>query len=426
MGVDNQTTDQFTSKANKQTVVVTGVSIVDPLGGDTNAFFERLLSGFCYQGHFRSQYGDPAVEAAAVLCDPFDFSARWGKPPHPATDRYAQLGIYAGLEAWQQAGLAASEHDPDAGVMWGTALGGMMAYESGLDRAWIQNKPRSSPLAVVQGMNNSCASHLAIDLGLGNTCLTYSVACSSAGAAIGEGYRRIADGHAKRMLVGGSDMPLLYGVVKAWQGMRVLAQPVDGEGSPACLPFDARRNGLMLGEGAAALVLETLESAQERGAPILAVLAGYGTNCDHNNLVRPNQPGQVRAMQAALADAQLTPTDIGYVNAHGTATHEGDPIEIAGIREVFGEHAANLPVSATKASHGHMMGATGAVEAVISVLALNRGSIPPTANLQQIDPACEGVRHVKGEALSQELNAVMSNSFAFGGSNAVLVFKQAD
>ena len=412
-------------KGAKHTVVVTGVGVVDPLGESAQAFFERTARGYCHQRSFESAFGNPAVTTPAVVCEPFDYAARWGRAAHPAADRYAQLGIYAGLEAWQQAGLTRSEHDPHAGVMWGTALGGMLAYESGLDRAWIQNKPRSSPLAVVQGMNNACASHLAIDLGLGNACLTYSVACSSAAAAIGEGYRRIADGHAKRMLVGGSDMPLLFGVIKAWQGMRVLAQSPDGAQAPACLPFDKRRNGLMLGEGAAALVLETLESAQARGATILAELAGYGSNCDHSNLVRPNQAGQVRAMKAALADADMAPSEIGYVNAHGTATHEGDPIEIAGIKEVFGQQAAQLPVSATKASHGHMMGATGAIEAAISVWALQNDCLPPTASLVELDDQCAGVRHITGQALrGTEVKAVMSNSFAFGGSNAVLVFRK--
>lgn len=413
------------AKPHKRRVVVTGLSIVDPLGEGTEAFFERVLGGYVHQREFQTVSTALPLKVPAVYCEPFDFKSRWGKPAHPATDRYAQLGIYAAREAWGRAGLEVLEHDATSGVMWGTALGGMMAYENGLDRAWLQHKERASPLAVVQGMNNSCASHLAIDLALGNACLTYSVACASAANAIGEGYRRISDGYANRMLVGGSDNPLLFGVIKAWQGMRVLADSEHGQ--PACRPFDKARKGLMLGEGAAALVLEEFESAKARGAPILAELAGYGVNCDHDNLVRPNQAGQVLAMQAALDDAELTARDIGYVNAHGTATVEGDPIEIAAIREVFGSLAETLPVSATKSSHGHMMGATGAVEAAISVLALQQKRLPPTASLTAIEPACEGVCHIVDAALpAPEVKAVMSNSFAFGGSNAVLVFKSVD
>jgi len=421
---DHQINEHRTRRA-KHRVVVTGLAIVDPLGQGTEAFFARVLQGSHHQRQHRVfESAQDALTIDAVVCDPFDFKGRWGKPPHPATDRYAQLGIFAALEAWQQAGLDISEHDPRTGVMWGTALGGMKAYEDGLARHWLDHKTRASPLAVVQGMNNSCASHLAIDLGLGNACLTYSVACASAATAIGEGYRRIADGYADRMLVGGSDASLLYGVVHAWQGMRVLAQSGPGQDSPVCLPFDCARSGLLLAEGAAALVLETYEMARARGATILAELAGYGVNGDHHNLVRPSQSGQVLAMQAALDDAGLSPDDIGYVNAHGTATREGDPIEVAAICDVFGEQAAKLPVSATKASHGHMMGATGAVEAALSVLALNQDALPPTANLTDLDPACQGVRHITGQALRQTgVKAVMSNSFAFGGSNAVLVFK---
>jgi len=410
---------------SKRRVVVTGIGLVDPFGEGKLPFFERLLGGENHQRRFVQKAADP-IEIPAVVCDPFDFKARWGKAAHPATDRYSQLGIYAALEAWQEAGLSATEPDPNlvaqTGVMWGTALGGMNAYEAGLERAWLHNKTRTSPLAVVQGMNNSCASHLAIELGLGNACLTYSVACASGANAIGEGYRRIADGYASCMLVGGSDAPLLYGVIKAWQGMRVLAESSDDQ--PACQPFDQARRGLMLSEGAAALVLEDYDLAVARGATILAEIAGYGVNSDHNNLVRPNQAGQVLAMRAALDEAGLEPGDIGYINAHGTATTEGDPVEVAAIREVFGSHAAQVPVSATKSSHGHMKGATGAVEAAISVLALRYDALPPTANLTSIDPACEGVAHIAQTALrGTGVKAVMSNSFAFGGSNAVLVFK---
>jgi 3-oxoacyl-[acyl-carrier-protein] synthase II len=261
---------------------------------------------------------------------------------------------------------------------------------------------------------------------LANACLTYSVACASAAMAIGEGYRRIADGYADVMVVGGSDTPLLVGVIHAWMGMRVLAQANDESGAQACLPFDSRRSGLMLAEGAAALILEDWDSALARQATILAEMSGYGITCDHFNLVRPSELGQAQAMREALAEAQLLPSDIGYVNAHGTSTKEGDPIEIKAIMDVFGEHAAGLPVSATKASHGHMMGATGAVEAVVSILAMQRDAIPPTAHLQEIDPQCLGVRHVTGSALRDTApRAVMSNSFAFGGSNAVLVFEAA-
>lgn len=227
------------------------------------------------------------------------------------------------------------------------------------------------------------------------------------------------------MMTGGSDAPLLYGVIRAWEAMRVLAKGDGVEAVQACRPFDQSRSGLVLGEGAAALVLEEWEHAVARGAPILCELAGYGANCDHVSLTRPNQDGQVRAMQLALEQAQVCASEVGYLNAHGTATAEGDPIEIAALREVFGSHANRLPVSATKASHGHLMGASGAIEAVISVMALTQDTLPPTATLKVIDPDCEGVLHIQDQALrGRDTKVVVSNTFAFGGSNAVLVFKR--
>jgi len=228
------------------------------------------------------------------------------------------------------------------------------------------------------------------------------------------------------MLAGGSDATLAYAVIRAWEALRVLAPGTQESAPRACRPFHPERAGLVLGEGAAALVLEDWEHATRRGATIYAELSGYGANADHANLVRPSDAGQILALQMALDDAGLQAQDIGYVNAHGTATREGDPIEIAALRAVFGPHAQALPVSATKAAHGHMMGATGAVEALLTVLALHTGVLPPTAHLDAIDPACQGVRHLQGSALQGTApRAALSNSFAFGGSNAVLAFKAA-
>ncbi|MDE2586563.1 MAG: beta-ketoacyl-[acyl-carrier-protein] synthase family protein, partial [Betaproteobacteria bacterium] len=310
---------------------------------------------------------------------------------------------------------------------WGTALGGTLAYERGYRDLWLHGRERVSPMSVVLGMNNAASAHIAIQLGLGNSCLSYTVACTSAAAAIGEAYRRIRDGEAERMLAGGSDAPLAYGVVRAWEALRVLASGDEQSSPSACRPFHTERAGLVLGEGAAALMLEEWDSAVARGAPILAELAGYGASCDHSHLVRPNAEGQVRALNLALADAGLAPEEVDYVNAHGTATKEGDPTEIEALRQVFGATAEELAVSATKAGHGHLMGAAGAIEALITVLALHHDTLPPTAHLSQehIDPACAGVRHIIGDALrGTGARAALSNSFAFGGSNAVLAFRR--
>ena len=272
-------------------------------------------------------------------------------------------------------------------------------------------------------MNNAANAHISIQLGLGGVSMSHTVACASSAIAIGEAFRRVRSGEAKVMLTGGSDVPQAYGVARAWEALRVMA-PGDAETSAfACRPFSADRRGLVLGEGGAALVLEDWEHAVARGARIHGEVVGYGTSCDHSHLVRPDAEGQVRALKLTLADAGLSVDDIDYVNAHGTATAEGDPVEVAALKAVFGKRADRLPVSATKSMHGHQLGAAGAVEAIATVLALREQSIPPTTNLEHLDPACSGIDHVTTVRRNQPLRAALSNTFAFGGSNAVLAFR---
>jgi 3-oxoacyl-[acyl-carrier-protein] synthase II len=399
---------------------------VSPYGGTTDDFFAHLLAGQSCVRHYTTDDKPRPLDMPAVRCDRFDADGQIGKALSGTMDRFAQLGFVAAMEAWSNAGFRTDDREEkvDFGVAWGTALGGTLAYERGYRDLWQNGRERISPLSVVLGMNNAASAHMAIQFGLGNSCLSYTVACASAAAAIGEGYRRIREGEATVMLTGGSDAPLCYGVARAWEALRVLA-PGNAATSPrACRPFGVDRAGLVLGEGGAALVLEEWEHAVDRKAPILAELAGYGATSDHSHLVRPNVGGQIRALNLALADADLQPQQVGYVNAHGTATPEGDPTEIEALRHVFGKHAADLPVSGTKSMHGHMMGASGAVEAVVTVLALRQDALPPTANVEIIDPACMGVRHVLGTPLrGSGARVALSNSFAFGGSNAVLAIR---
>jgi 3-oxoacyl-[acyl-carrier-protein] synthase II len=219
---------------------------------------------------------------------------------------------------------------------------------------------------------------------------------------------------------------LAFTIMRAWEAMRVVAGGDEHSAYKACRPFQQGRKGLVLGEGAAALVLEDWDHAQQRGARIYCELAGFGQSCDHLHLVRPDAVGQSKAITAALREAQLAPEQVGYVNAHGTATAEGDPVEISALRLAFGEHAKQLAVSATKSMHGHSLGAVGAMEALITVLAIAHQVIPPTAHLEQVAEDCLGVRHVTGEALREvQVGAAISSSFAFGGSNAVLAFRAA-
>ncbi len=406
-------------------VAVTGLGVVSPWGSDVHDFFDRLMAGESAVYHYRTDEGHLSMSMPAVHCPGFDAQAEVGRAAS-TMDRSAQMSFAACRQAWQQAGRPIPEAaDRRAAMYWGTALAGTLTYEQGYREMLLKGRERVPPLSLILGMNNAAASHLAIHFKLGGPCLTYTIACASAAAAIGEAWQAIRDGRTDVALTGGADSPMSLAVVRAWEALRVLA-PVGPRGAEAaCRPFSADRAGLVLAEGAAALVLEEWEHARARGATILAELAGYGSSCDASHLVKPSPDGQFAAMSQALELAGLTPDDIDYLNAHGTATREGDPIEVEAIRRLYGARSAALPVSATKSMHGHLMGATGATEALICVEALRQGAVPPTAHLETVDPACEGVAHVREPGYRTRLRACMSNSFAFGGTNSVLVFRNA-
>jgi 3-oxoacyl-[acyl-carrier-protein] synthase II len=392
---------------SQRRVAITGLGLVSPYGGDLADFFRRLAAGESAVRYLLTDDLPRPLSMASMM------------------DRFAQLGMAAAFGAWDDAGLprqAAGESRDGWGVAWGTALGGTLTYEKGYRDLWQKGRERLSPLSIVLGMNNAANAHISIQLGLGGVSMSHTVACASSTIAIGEAFRRVRSGEATIMVSGGSDVPQAYGIARAWEALRVMA-PGDAETSPtACRPFATDRRGLVLGEGGAALVLEDWDHAVARGARIHGEMVGYGASCDHSHLVRPEAEGQIRALQLTLADAGLTAADIDYINAHGTATAEGDPVEVAALKAVFGQRAEVLPVSATKSMHGHLLGAAGAIEAIATVLALREQVIPPTAHLDNLDPACAGVDHVTA-ARHQPLRAALSNSFAFGGSNAVLAFR---
>jgi 3-oxoacyl-[acyl-carrier-protein] synthase II len=414
---------------SQRRVAITGLGLVSPYGGDLTDFFRRLCAGESAVGYLLTDDVPRPLSMPFVSSPGFDPAVALGKPLAGMMDRYAQFGMAAAFNAWDDAGLprqTEGECRDDWGVAWGTALGGTMAYENGYRELWQRGRERLSPLTVVLGMNNGANAHMSIQFGLGGVSMSHTVACASSAIAIGEAFRRVRSGEATVMLTGGSDVPQAYGVARAWEALRVMA-PGDAETSPlACRPFSADRRGLVLGEGGAALVLEDWDHAVARGARIHGEIVGYGTTCDHSHMVRPEAEGQIRALQLTLADAGLSVADIDYVNAHGTATAEGDPVEVAALKAVFGNRAEALPVSGTKSMHGHLLGGSAAIEAIVTVLALRDRAIPPTAHLVELDPACAGVDHVTTVRYSQPLRAALSNSFAFGGSNAVLAFRAVD
>ena len=411
-------------------VAVTGLGLVSPYGGDLPDFCARLLQGESAVQHLQTDDVPRPLSMPFVTCDGFDARAAVGGPLAAMMERFAQLGLAAAFDAWADAGLArqpqAGESRDDWGCLWGTALGGIQTFERGYKDIWLHGRQRLSPLSVVMSMGNAVNAHISIQLALGGVSSSHNAACASSAVAIGEAFRRVRAGDATVILTGGSDATQTYGVAQGWLAMRLMSPDVGDAAHQACRPFAHDRAGLVLGEGAAALVLEDWDHARARGAPIHAELVGYGASCDHSHLVRPDAAGQARAIRAALAEGALEPKDVDYVNAHGTATPEGDPIEIDALQRVFGTHAAQLPVSATKSMHGHLLGAAGAIEALATVLSLREQALAPTAHLAgRLDPACAGVDHILAGRRDVRVRAALSNSFAFGGSNAVLAFRQA-
>jgi 3-oxoacyl-[acyl-carrier-protein] synthase II len=340
---------------------------------------------------------------------------------HALLDPVSQYALAAGEEACEQSGLlAAQDLCEGTGVFVGTGMGGALSVERAYaDMLGLGSAPR--PLSILCAMNNAPASHLSMRLGLKGPNLSISTACASSTIAIGEAFRAIRLGRITCALAGGTEACLVAGVLRAWESLRVLAEARADNPAASCRPFARTRDGIVLGEGAAMFVLESLESAVRRGAPLLAELLGYGATADASHIANPSVEGQVRAMQAALHDADLEPEDIDYVNAHGTATRVGDLCETLALKRVFGALAHGVPISSTKSAHGHLLGAAGAIELAASLAAVRGGFLPATLNLDEYDPECDldYIPNIPRHGVA--LRRFMSNSFAFGGSNAVLI-----
>ena len=405
-------------------VAVTGAGVISPLGNSMEALRESLASakpGISRLPEALAE-GSGVQAAARVHWDP---SGMFKEAEAANLDRVSQFALAAAAQAIAASGLELAAADRTRiGVSWGTGMGGAATLETSYKTVYGKGDWRLRPLTVVMAMNNAAGSNVAVRYGLGGPFANFSTACSSSAMALGEAMRTILAGRADVIIAGGAEALLTPGTLAAWQALRTLA-PADAQDAAAsCKPFDKRRAGLVLGEGAAAVVLESEAHARKRGARIHAFLTGYGNSCDAVHMSRPDRGGQARAMKEALAESRLSPSDIGYINAHGTATAVGDVVECEAINEVFGDAAAGIRVSSTKALHGHLLGGAGALEFAVSLVAL-QGLIPPTAFLEQPDPACK-VRHVPRAAERIDPpRAVMSNSFAFGGSNVALIAERA-
>ncbi|MDW8468985.1 MAG: beta-ketoacyl-[acyl-carrier-protein] synthase family protein [Burkholderiales bacterium] len=406
-------------------VVITGIGVVSPIGCDLESFWRSLAQG---RSGIRRLPPEVAASGGVQVAAPIDWdpTAHFRGPEAAALDRVSQFSLVAAGQALAAARFDPAQADRDrVGVYWGTGLGGANTLETAYAQIYGRGDYRLRPLTVVMAMNNAGGSNVALRWGLRGPFANFSTACSSSAMALGEAMRAIREGRADAIVAGGAEALLTPGTLAAWLAVRTLAPADAADAAASCRPFHRRRAGLVLGEGAAAFLLEDEARARRRGAPVLARLTGYGNTCDAMHLSKPDRDGQVRAMRAALADARLAPQAIGYVNAHGTATVVGDPIECEAIRAALGEAAERVPVSSTKSMHGHLIGAAGALELAAALLAICKGLLPPTAFLDDPDPAC-AVRHVACAAEPAEApQAVMSNSFAFGGSNVVLIAERA-
>lgn len=405
----------------RRRVAITGMGVVSPLGNDVGTMFARLAAGESAIRRLEiPRFEGPRCPLGAPA--DFDGSAHFEGVRLRMLDRVSQMALAAVGQAVADAGLDFAREDLErCGVSVGSSLGGAQTTDEGYFSLYGERSERVQPLNVVAAMCNAPAAWIAIEYGLAGPGLTYSTACSSSAVAVGEAARRIQCGDTDLMLAGGTEAPLVAGVLRAWDAMRTLATPDPVDPSASCRPFALNRTGLVIGEGSAFVVLEEWEHARSRGAVIHAELTGYGLTNDPAHITRPTIAGQARAMRAALRSAGLEPQAIDYINAHGTATQQNDAVETAAIKDVFGAHAQDMPVSSTKSMHAHLLGAAGALEFVIAVAALGRGTLPPTMHLDVPDPACD-LDYVSGKARTGvKLRTVMSNSFAFGGTNAVLI-----
>lgn len=403
-------------------VVVTGLGCITPIGSSLEQFRASLFAGISGIGPLR-----PFPEAPSG--DPNNPNLRFSRyaevknfDPTPflssglivASDRSAQFAILSSRQAVKDSGLLGSHASERIAIVTGCSTGGRSAEEHETGRLYSVNA-RVHPLTVIRTMSSAGASYIATENGITGPTLNIATACSSGTHAIGLAFQMVRAGMVTAAIAGGHEAPLTLGFLRAWDSMRVV--------SPTqCRPFSADRDGMTLGEGGATLVLETLDSALERGAPIYAEIVGFGMSSDAHHITQPKAEGAAAAMRRALEDAQASPDEVGYINAHGTGTQANDAVEAAAIHQVFGELASQIPVSSTKSLTGHSIGATGALEAMATILALHCGQLPANAGVTQVDPELN-LDVILGEPRAVRPTLAISNSLAFGGLNAVLALR---
>jgi nodulation protein E len=397
-------------------VVVTGLGVISALGHNSRDFWSALSEGRPAIAPLE------AVDRALLRFQNgaevrrYDPASYFDEKEIGLLDRFAQFGVVAAREAIQDAGIVwTDELRETTAIVTGSCVGGQTTEDEGFVNLYRKNIPRVNPLTIPRTMENAGASRISLETGVVGPTYTVSTACSSSNHALGQAFWMVRSGAARMAIAGGSEAVFSVGFLKAWEAMRVVSPDT-------CRPFSRDRRGLILGEGGAMLILEPLDAALARGAKIYGEIAGFGMSSDAFHITQPSADGAARAMRAALSDAGMRPDEVGYINAHGTGTPANDATETAVIRKVFGGHADRIAVSSTKSMHGHTLGAAGAIEAVATLLALECGVLPPTANYTEPDPACD-LDVIPNHARQARVECALSNSFAFGGLNAVVAFR---
>jgi 3-oxoacyl-[acyl-carrier-protein] synthase II len=423
-------TRPVTTAAGRPRVVVTGMGAVTALGNDMETTWNGLVAG--RSGVRTIEAFDPSRLTSRMAGEVRDFDASHvlDRKELRRTDRYIQLGLVAAREAMDRAGLPArleGELAERTGVILGTGLGGVGTLVEGISTNVLRGPDRISPFLIPMAIPNVGAGQVAISFGMTGPNFTTVSACATGGHAIGEAWETIRRGDADLMVAGGTEAGIFEALVGGFCAMRALSTRNDAP-EAASRPFDRGRDGFVIGEGAAVLVLETLESADARGSEPLAELVGYGATADasHITLPAPGGIGAVRAALRALEKAGLPADAVDHVNAHATSTPEGDKAELQAIRTIFGDHAPRVAITANKSMLGHTLGAAGAIEAMATVQAIRTGCVPPTINLDEPDPAAEGLDLAPDRAVQREVTVAISNSFGFGGQNTALVFRRWD
>ena len=407
-------------------VAITGMGVVSPLGQSAESAFEAARAGRSAIRRLDFPAIDRLAAPIGAPVDGFDGADHFDPPKLRMLDRVSQFALVAANQA-----LADACPEPTlaersrTGVFVGTGMGGIGSIDDGYHTLYGENSDRIKPFMILLGMHNAPAAWIGIEHCLSGPNLTYSTACSSSAVALGEAWLRLSRGELDLAIAGGAEAPLSLGSMKAWEALRTVATVDKNDPSTSCKPFAANRSGMVLGEGAAMLVLESWDRAVARGAHIHGEIIGYGLSTDAGHVIRPSAQGQAAALQAALQSAGIDASEVDAINAHGTGTLVNDSVETAAIKAVFGNRADRIPVSATKALHGHLLGATSALECVLSVVAMRHAVALPTLHLQQPDPLCDLDYVAHGAREGMHIRTMLSSSFAFGGTNAVLALRAA-